>query len=183
MWKCFTISKALSKGQWLWVCVYNKIVQIKMQLLNKPIKMQWFMEGICITVLRNKGYIKQNPLSRVSPYILGHKNWGGNKKLKQNPYFKKGWGHGWMSPVAKSVASLCWETGLEAFAWVEQEKWWTSNNGQKLGNKQGLLENISQTRAPHSPASFQSWSHFLSSFLRTIFSFPLNGNLHFPHYL
>lgn len=35
--------------------------------------MQWFMQGICTTVLRNGGYIKQKTLSESPQYILGHK--------------------------------------------------------------------------------------------------------------
>lgn len=47
------------------------------------------MEGICTIVLRNKGYIKQKLLSRISPYILGIRIEEEIKSLSKTPILKK----------------------------------------------------------------------------------------------
>lgn len=124
-----------------------------------------------------KAILSKNHQAESLQYTLGHKIWGeAKKRWKKNPILKKWVGHRQVSAVAKSVASISWETGLEVFAWVEEEKCLISSNGQKLGSKQSLLENILQTWAIP-PASFPRWSFFLCSIFRMKFSFPLPEKL------
>lgn len=67
VWKCFKISKALFEYQCRWVCVNRKIASTKMWLLNKPIKMQWFVGGMCRHSLKEWGlYLGKKPQSIIS---------------------------------------------------------------------------------------------------------------------